>query len=350
MGIGCVKAMYIKEDDLKLNEWQFSQRKYLPYEVKLKLTKTRIHEWYENWDGQVYLSYSGGLDSTVLLHLIREVIGENVPAVFSNTGLEYPEIVRFARKAPGEFVEIAPQDRFGKRITFQKVVSDCGFPLISKETAAKIRKLRHGNLSERHRNYLLHGDERGKFGMLAKKWQYLVTASFDTSEKCCEIMKKGPFRHYEKETGRVPYIGITQDEGFVREHRYAHTGCNVYDGKTVKSQPIGFWTRQDVLRYVMENDIEICPVYGDIRRRSNGELYTTGEHRTGCMFCAFGAHLEAEPNRFQRMAVNHPKHYQACMNLKNNGVTYRYALEYCGITTETWEQVGQMSVDDFIRI
>lgn len=135
-----------------------------------------------------------------------------------------------------------------------------------------------------------------------------------------------------------------------RAKQYAHTGCNVYDGNTIKSQPIGFWTRQDVLRYVMENDIEICPVYGDIRRRSNGELYTTGEHRTGCMFCAFGAHLEAEPNRFQRMAVNHPKHYQACMNLKNNGVTYRYALEYCGITTETWEQVGQMSVDDFIRI
>ena len=84
------------------------------------------------------------------------------------------------------------------------------------------------------------------------------------------------------------------------------------------------------------------------REFPNGELYTTGEQRTGCMFCAFGAHLEAEPNRFQRMAITHPKHYQACMNLQNNGVTYRYALEYCGIATETWEQVGQMGVDDFI--
>lgn len=36
--------MYIREDDLNLNEWQFSQRKYLPYEVKLKLTEKRIRE------------------------------------------------------------------------------------------------------------------------------------------------------------------------------------------------------------------------------------------------------------------------------------------------------------------
>ena len=96
--------MFIKEDDLKLNEWQFSQRKFLPYEIKTKLAETRIREWYDNWNGQVYLSYSGGLDSTALLHMIRKTVGKEVPAVFSNTGLEFPEIVRFARKANGEMV------------------------------------------------------------------------------------------------------------------------------------------------------------------------------------------------------------------------------------------------------
>ena len=67
--------MFIKEDDLKLNAWQFSQRKYLPWEMKQKLTVTRIKEWYENWDGDVYVRYSGGLDRTVLLHLVRRVLG-----------------------------------------------------------------------------------------------------------------------------------------------------------------------------------------------------------------------------------------------------------------------------------
>lgn len=275
--------MFIKEDDLKLNEWQFSQRKFLPYEIKTRLAETRIKEWYENWNGQVYLSYSGGLDSTALLHMIRKTVGEEVPAVFSNTGLEFPEIVRFVRKASGEFLEIYPRDKKGKRISFKQVVSEYGFPLISKETALKIQKLRHGKLSDRYRNYLLNGDERGKFGVLAKKWQFLINTEFDTSEKCCHIMKKNPFKQYEKESGRKTYIGTTQDEGFMRARLYAHTGCNVYDGKTIKSQPLGPWNRQDVLRYIVENDVEICSVYGDIRKSPNGLYYTTGEQRTGCM-------------------------------------------------------------------
>ncbi len=384
---------YIKEDDLKLNEWQFAQRKYLPYDVKLRLTETRIREWHENWEGQVYLSYSGGLDSTVLLHLIRKVIGEDVPAVFSNTGLEFPEIVRFARKASGEFVEIVPRDRDGKRILYRDVVREYGYPLISKETAIKIRKLRHGNLSDRYRNYLLYGDERGGFGKLAEKWKFLLNAPFDTSEKCCDVMKKGPFKKYAKDTGRVPYIGITQDEGFMRAHQYAHTGCNIYDAKTVKSQPLGFWTKQDILRYTVENDIEICSIYGDIQQDTKGKYYLTGEQRTGCMFCAFGVHLEKEPNRFQRMLITHPRHYECCMRktrvvdlesgeelytdpisfskncdierdilqkvreIGREAFFHKYkvipglgmaeVLEYCGIPYTTWEAEGQMSFADF---
>ena len=98
-----------------------------------------------------------------------------------------------------------------------------------------------------------------------------MDAKFDTSEKCCHIMKKKPFKEYEKRTGRKPYIGTTQDEGFMRAHLYASTGCNVYDGKKIKSQPLGFWNRQDVLRYAVENDVEICSVYGDIIRQENNE-------------------------------------------------------------------------------
>lgn len=343
--------MFIKEDDLKLNDWQFSQRKFLPWQVKLKLTKTRIQEWYDSWNGQVYVSYSGGLDSTVLLHLIREVIGDDVPAVFSNTGLEFPEIVRFARRADGEFIEIYPRDKSGKRIYFRDVIMKEGYPLVSKETATKLRKLRHGNLSDKHRNYLLNGDERGKFGMLPKKWRILLNAPFETSEKCCDVMKKKPFKQYAKDTGRYPFIGVTQDEGFRRAHQYAHTGCNVYNGTTIKSQPLGFWTKQDVLRYVVENDIEICSVYGDIQQTPCGEYYLTGEQRTGCMFCAFGAHLEAEPNRFQRMSVTHPKHYELCMRpLEQGGLGMTVPLDYIGIPYDTWEAHGQMNFDDFPEV
>lgn len=137
----------------------------------------------------------------------EKTLGKEAPAVFSNTGLEFPEIVRFARKARGEFLEIYPQKRDGSRATFKWIVETYGFPITSKENAAKIRKLRHGNLSDKYRNYLLNGDERGKFGVLAKKWHYLLDTQVDTSEKCCDIMKKNPFAKYSKETGRVPYVG-----------------------------------------------------------------------------------------------------------------------------------------------
>ena len=343
--------MFIKENDLNLNAWQFSQRKYLPWEVKLQLTRTRIREWYENWNEMVYVSYSGGLDSTVLLDLVRKEVGNSIPAVFSNTGLEFPEIVKFARKASGEYHEIEPRDKEGNRISFRDVILTEGYPVVSKETAIKVRKLRHGNLSERYRNYLLNGDERGKFGMLPKKWRFLITAPFDTSEKCCDVMKKNPFKKYVKETGRVPLIGVTQDEGFKREHQYAKTGCNVYDGSTIKSQPLGFWTKQDVLRYVIENDLEICPVYGDIKRTPCGEYYLTGEQRTGCMFCAFGAHLEAEPNRFQRMSAQYPNQYKFCMKpVCEGGLGMAEVLEYIGIPWTTWDAQGQLSFDDFPEI
>lgn len=340
--------MFIKEKDLKLNDWQFSQRKYLPWETKLRLTKTRIQEWYDNWNGQVYLGYSGGLDSSVLLHLIRQILGDTVPAVFSNTGLEFPEIVKFARKAGGEFQEIYPTQKNGKRVLFRDVILTEGYPLISKEVANRIRKLRHGNLSEKYRNYLLHGDERGKLGMLPRKWRFLINAPFDTSEKCCDIMKKGPFKKYRKETGRVGFYGITQDESYMRQRQYANTGCNVYVANEPKSQPLGFWTKQDVLQYIVENDLEICSVYGDIMQTPCGEYYLTGEQRTGCMFCAFGAHLEKEPNRFQRMAVKYPKQYQFCMKaVCEGGLGMAEVLDYTGIPWTTWELQGQMKLQLF---
>ncbi|MHC1750716.1 MAG: phosphoadenosine phosphosulfate reductase family protein [Cellulosilyticaceae bacterium] len=319
--------MYIQNADLKIQTYEFHQRKYLPWELKLHLTTRRIQEWYDNHDGMVYVSFSGGLDSTVLLHFVRSVLGDDIPAVFSNTGLEYPELVEFVKTFDNVTI-LRPE------MPFTRVVKEYGYPVVSKETAMKVRKLRHGNLSDRYRNYLMNGDERGKLGKLADKWKILIDAPFDTSEKCCDIMKKKPFKKYHKETGEYPFIGTTQDEGMMRERKYNKTGCNVYDGSTPRSQPLGFWTKQDVLRYAVENNLKIASVYGAIEQDSNGEYYTTGEQRTGCMFCGFGCHLEQCPNRFQRMAKTHPKQYQYCMDklglagvLDYIGVDYRPEVE-----------------------
>lgn len=94
----------IKHETLK-------RRQAWPIEKKIRESQIRIRDWYESWDGNVYVSFSGGLDSTVMLDVVRDVYPD-VPAVFSNTGLEYPEVVSFAKKADNLTIEGIFQDRF----------------------------------------------------------------------------------------------------------------------------------------------------------------------------------------------------------------------------------------------
>lgn len=291
---------------------------------KIQVSKARIIEFVEKFDDKIYVSFSGGKDSTVLLHIVRSVY-PNAVAVFIDTGLEYPEVRQFALSRDNVVV-VKPE------MNFRKVIETYGYPIISKQEAAKIRKLRHSNLSDRYRNYLLNGDERGKYGMLAKKWQYLIDAPFDISEKCCDIMKKKPAAKFEKETGLRPITGIMACESRLRFKIWSDYGCNIFDSKHSKSNPLSFWTEQDILRYIKEYDLEYASVYGDIIEDESSNLTTTGEHRTGCVFCAFGCHLEDNPNRFQRLKETHPKLYDYCM--RENGLNMREVLNYIGIDVD----------------
>lgn len=102
----------------------------LPLDRKIQISQARIIEWYQRNKGNVVVSFSGGKDSTVLLHLVRSIYPD-VPAVFSNTGLEYPEIQRFVRTFPNVTI-VAP------KMNFSEVISTYGYPLIGKEVAGAI--------------------------------------------------------------------------------------------------------------------------------------------------------------------------------------------------------------------
>lgn len=99
----------------------------LPLEVKVKKTRQRIREWYEYWNGEIYISFSGGKDSTVLLHLAREMYPD-IQAVFVDTGIEYPEIREFV-KTFDNVVWLKP------KMNFKNVIKTYGYPFISKEVS-----------------------------------------------------------------------------------------------------------------------------------------------------------------------------------------------------------------------
>ena len=259
----------------------------LPLEVKLRKTQNRIREWVcEFGTNGVYVSFSGGKDSTVLLHIVRQMYPD-IEAVFVNTGLEYPEIQSFVRTFENVTI-LRPKMRF------DEVIRRYGYPIISKSVANCVSGARLGQQS---RFNLLDGkdcdgsDRRSKFAKA--KYKPLLDVDFKISDRCCDVMKKSPCYAFEKRMSKKPILATMAHESMYREKNWYKSGCNAFDSKHPKSAPMSFWTEQDVLRYIKENDLRFASVYGDIVYKGEdgfeyskcfadaGKLCTTGCSRTG---------------------------------------------------------------------
>lgn len=285
-------------------------------EDKVKRTKQLIMEWYAQFHGQVYVSFSGGKDSTVLLHIARSLkCGKNIVGVFDDTGLEYPEIRDFVKQQEN-IIWIKP------KMNFKQVIEKYGYPIISKEQSRNIYEIKTTK-SQKLRDIRLGNG----MGSLAKKWYPLLNADFKISNKCCYVMKKDTFHKFEKETGLKPMVAIMAEESLQRMTSYFKGDCNEYSAKNPTSHPMYFWNEQDVLQYIKMNNIQIASVYGNIIDE-NGQLRTTGVTRTGCMFCMYGLHLERTPNRFDLMKQTHPKQYDYIMNKLNGQHVINEYLKY----------------------
>jgi 3'-phosphoadenosine 5'-phosphosulfate sulfotransferase (PAPS reductase)/FAD synthetase len=150
------------------------------------------------------------------------------------------------------------------------------------------------------------------------KWAFLKDSKFTISSRCCEVMKEKPLTEHQKRTGKRAMIGTLAAESHRRKQAWLQTGCNAFDAKKQVSKPLSFWTEQDILRYLKEFTIPYAGVYGEIAEGKNGKLATTGETRTGCVFCPIGCHLDKE-NRFMRLARTHPKLYSYCIEILGLG-------------------------------
>lgn len=288
-----------------MRESDLIQKQSLNLHQKISISKRRIREWYEHWDGKVYVAFSGGKDSTVLLHLVRDIYPD-VEGVFCDTGLEFPEIK--------DFVKSIPNIKIIKPImNFKKVIDKYGYPVISKEQAKYIYEWRNAKETSKLKTIRWNG-KNGGF-CISNKWRKLALSDIPISHMCCNIMKKKPFRKYEKLTNKKPFIGLLAQDSNQRLTQYLNTGCNTFDTKNPSSKPLGFWLEKDIWDCIKTNHI------------SYSKIYDMGYSRTGCMFCMFGVHLESEPNRFQIMKYTHPKLYDYCIHKCGVGKV----LDYIGV-------------------
>ena len=303
----------------------------MPLEVKVGMTKTRIREWVKEYgtDG-VYVSFSGGKDSTVLLHIVRELY-PNIEAIFVDTGLEYPEIRKFVKTFENVTI-LRP------KMCFDEVIKNYGYPLISKEVGECVfqggKCLVNGSKYS-YRLKKLFGtatDKNGNKSLFCKeKYKPLLYTDFICGSYCCNIMKKNPAKAFIKKTDKKPITAQMASESKLREQQWLRNGCNGFEMKSPVSNPMSFWIEQDVLQYITQNNLPIASVYGDVVDEAQiiksggdifeqqsmfescgGELTTTGCERTGCMFCGFGCHLEKE-SRWLRLKKTHPRQYEYCI-------------------------------------
>jgi len=282
----------------------------LDLESKVALTLKRIREWYEHWDGDVYISWSKGKDSTILAYLVWSIYPD-VPAIFSDTGLEYPEIKSYMPDfAIGrEIVRVRPKK------TFKQVINEDGVALLSKKWAKAIRVLKEKSpKTEQVRKLHLTGingsGNKSNGWKLPNKYHKLIDADIKISEKCCDHLKKAPFIQYEKDTGRKPFSGSLAAEGGNR--KFSTQKCNAFTTGRPISNPLLFWNEEDIWAFAEDKGIRFSEIYYE-RVNEAGETLPP-EQRTGCMFCMFGVQLEEGENRFQRMHKSHPRHWDTCIN------------------------------------
>jgi len=273
-----------------------AQMQALPLGAKIQASARRIREWFDLHEGDVSVSYSGGKDSTVLSWLVDYALpGNNIPRVFADTGLEFPEVRAFAL-AERRIVVVKP------KLDFLSVVKTYGYPVVSKRVAQYVGECqsgfaKHPEGTPTTRLRLTGRSDSGGGGpmsMISKKWQRLVACEVKISDKCCHYLKTGVLN------APHPFIGVMASDSRKRLQTYAQEGCN--SPSADRSWPMAFWLEEDVWAFIRYTGIPYS------------SIYDMGYTRTGCAFCLFGLHMEGRPHRFDLMRTTHPQLFSWCMD------------------------------------
>ena len=371
----------------------FMVKEQQPYWFKKQYAAIRAKEFAAECDrrGLNYHVSVGGLDS-IVLYVFLKSIGLYAPGI-SVSYLEDRSIQRVhtalgIEKLQSAVREVRPD---GTRIRWAKpqIIQEFGFPVLSKEVAAKIELLQEPSEKNATVRHAIITGETGAYGgfqtdsrmKLAQRWLDLFAgyenenegvnyqiAPFKVSAKCCYYLKEKPCDDWAKANNSVPYLGLMASEGGRRAKALRMHGCNYFGASTIRSAPFAIFGRQDLLELALEMDKwysehwqrfgpkkidTIVPaIYGEIIRDPDGTLRTTKAQRTGCSMCGFGIHMEKRPHRFDNLRDSNPKEWEYWMKnccVDENGERYGWGrvLDYIGVGWENrpdTDCVGQYSI------
>lgn len=395
MGESVLERMKRIDADKKIADFMLKEKQ--PYSFKRKYAAIRAREFADECErrGLNYHVSVGGLDSIVLFLFLRS-IGIDAPGI-SVSYLEDQSIQKVHSALGIEKLQSAVREvrEDGTVIRWAKpqIIQEFGFPVISKEVAAKIELLQNQTEKSKTVRHAIITGETGEYGgnqtdsrmKLAQRWLDLFAgyeneaegvnyqiAPFKVSSKCCYYLKEKPCDDWAKEHNSVPYLGMMASEGGRRAKSLRLNGCNYFGATTTRSAPFAIFGRQDILTLALEmNDwyrshLHLFPdspvdsivpaIYGEIVRDEDGTLRTTKAQRTGCSMCGFGIHMEQRPHRFDMKREQNPKEwewlmYRLCTDPKT-GEKYGWGrvLDYIGVGWENppdTDCVGQYSFADF---
>ena len=323
----------------------FRVKMQMPYEFKVNYAYTRVKEFITECDKRGLNTHVsvGGLDSITLYKFINEQCGYSVPGI-SASSLEDSTIQRVHKELGIEVIR-----PYKSKVD---VIKEFGYPILSKEIAAKIELLQNPSEQNKTVRHAIITGETGEYGgnrtgsrmKLSQRWLELFggyenenenvhykTPDFKVSSKCCYYLKEKPCDDWAKEHHSVPFLGLMASEGGRRQKSLMINGCNYFGASTIRSAPFAIFNRQDILQLALDINVHVPEIYGTIERKLDGTLYTTGAQRTGCSFCGFGIQLERRPHRFDRLYQSNPKEWEFWMYEQGWG----HVLDYIGVE---WRQ------------